>query len=149
MGGEEPQNEHTYIAWRSYHNDGNILEINTYIQNWYWGKILSERGKETSIRVGHRIKPTFRWCSGKELACQCHKCKKRRFYPQVRKIPCRRAQQSTPVFLPGEFHEQRSLAGYSPWGLKELDMTEHTHSQRNIKVVYFKSSLPKCTSLYR
>ena len=30
----------------------------------------------------------------------------------------------TPVFLPGEVHGQRSLAGYSPWGLKELDMTE-------------------------
>ena len=25
----------------------------------------------------------------------------------------------TPVFLPGEFHGQRSLAGYSPWGCKE------------------------------
>ena len=31
---------------------------------------------------------------------------------------------SNPVFLPGEFHGQRSLAGYSLWGLKELDMTE-------------------------
>ena len=28
----------------------------------------------------------------------------------------------TPVFLPGEFHGQRSLAGYSPWGRKESDM---------------------------
>ena len=32
----------------------------------------------------------------------------------------------TPVFLPGEFHGQRSLAGYSPQGLKESDMTEAT-----------------------
>ena len=31
---------------------------------------------------------------------------------------------TTPVSLPGEFHGQRSLAGYSPWGCKELDMTE-------------------------
>ena len=30
----------------------------------------------------------------------------------------------TPLFLPGEFHGQRSLAGYRPWVLKELDMTE-------------------------
>ena len=30
----------------------------------------------------------------------------------------------TPVFLPGELHGQRSLAGYSPWGRKELDTTE-------------------------
>ena len=32
--------------------------------------------------------------------------------------------------MPGEFHEQRSLAGHSPWGRKESDMTEqltHTH----------------------
>ena len=35
--------------------------------------------------------------------------------------------QPTLVFLPGEFHGQRSLAGYSPWGRKELDTTEHTH----------------------
>ena len=28
----------------------------------------------------------------------------------------------TSVFLPGEFLEQRSLAGYSPWGHKELDI---------------------------
>ena len=32
------------------------------------------------------------------------------------------------VFLPGESHGQRSLMGYSPWGLKESDMTEHKHS---------------------
>ena len=34
---------------------------------------------------------------------------------RVRKIPRRRAWQPTPVFLPGECHGQRSLAGYSPW----------------------------------
>jgi len=31
---------------------------------------------------------------------------------------CRRKWQPTPVFLPGESHGQRNLAGYSPWGLK-------------------------------
>ena len=31
-------------------------------------------------------------------------------------IPWRKAWQPTPAFLPGEFHGQRSLAGYSPWG---------------------------------
>ena len=36
----------------------------------------------------------------------------------VRKIPCRRKWQPTPVFLLGEPHGQRSLAGYSPWGRK-------------------------------
>ena len=33
---------------------------------------------------------------------------------------------SNPVFLPGESHGQRSLAGYSPWGHKESDMSEVT-----------------------
>jgi len=42
------------------------------------------------------------------------------------KIPWRRARQPTPVFLPGESHGQRSLAGYSPWGCKESDRTEVT-----------------------
>ena len=40
------------------------------------------------------------------------------------KIPWRRKQQPTPLFLPGELHGQRSLVGYSPWGYKELDRTE-------------------------
>ena len=37
--------------------------------------------------------------------------------------PLEREGQPTPVFLPGEFHGQRSLAGYSPWGHKKLDTT--------------------------
>ena len=39
------------------------------------------------------------------------------------------------VFLPGEFHGQRKLMGYSPWGRKELDMTElltHTHTHTRV-----------------
>ena len=39
----------------------------------------------------------------------------------------RRKWQPTPVFLPGEAHGQRSLAGYSPCGHEELDMTERLH----------------------
>ena len=46
------------------------------------------------------------------------------FNPWVRKIPWRREWLSTPVFLPEEFHGQRSLVGYSPWGHKESDTTE-------------------------
>ena len=38
--------------------------------------------------------------------------------------PWRRKCQPTPVFLPEESQGQRSLAGYSPWGPKELDTTE-------------------------
>ena len=49
--------------------------------------------------------------SGKEPACQCRRPKSGRFDPWVRKIPWRRAWQSTPVFLLGESYGQRSLAG--------------------------------------
>ena len=41
----------------------------------------------------------------------------------------KRKWQPTPVFLPGKSHGQRSLAGYSPWGLKESDTTELLHFQ--------------------
>ena len=44
----------------------------------------------------------------------------------VKKLPCRRKWQPTPVFLLGKSHGQRSLVGYSPWRHKELDMTEAT-----------------------
>ena len=51
-------------------------------------------------------------------------CRRPRFDSLVRKIPERREWQPTPVFLPGESHEQRSLVGYSPWGCKESEVTE-------------------------
>ena len=47
----------------------------------------------------------------------------------VGKIPWRRDWLPTPEFLPGEFHGQRNLAGYSPWDHKELDMTEQLSLQ--------------------
>ena len=68
----------------------------------------------------------------------CLQCWRPGFSPQVGKIPWRRDWLPTPVFLPGEFHGQRSMAGYNPWGFKELGMTEqltvsphqHFHKQR-------------------
>ena len=49
----------------------------------------------------------------------------------------RREWQPIPVFLPGEFHGQRSLAGYSPWGCKELDVTEQlTHNIQRIETQF-------------
>ena len=38
--------------------------------------------------------------------------------------PLEKEQQPTPIFLPGKFHGRWSLVGYSPWGHKELNMTE-------------------------
>ena len=46
--------------------------------------------------------------------------------PGSGRFPWRRAWQSTSGFLPGKFHGQRSLAGCSPWGHRELDKTEQT-----------------------
>jgi len=65
--------------------------------------------------------------SGKESAYQCRRHKKLRFAPWVRKIPQSRRWQPTPVFLPGKFHEQRSLVGYCPCSCKASDMPEHVY----------------------
>ena len=54
----------------------------------------------------------------------CLLCSRPGFGLWVGKILWRREWQPPPVFLPGEFHGQRSLVGYSPWGCQESDMTE-------------------------
>jgi len=43
--------------------------------------------------------------------------------PGLGRFPWKRKRQLTPVFWPGESHGQMDLAGYSPWGCKELDVT--------------------------
>ena len=53
--------------------------------------------------------------------------------PWVRKIPWRRKWQLIPVLLPGEFHGQQSLAGYSPRGCKELDANEQLNNNSSNK----------------
>ena len=40
--------------------------------------------------------------------------------------PLEKGTQPIPVFLPGEFHGQRSLVSYSPWGHNESDTTKRT-----------------------
>ena len=47
-----------------------------------------------------------------------------------REDPLEKEMQPTPVFSPGKSHGRRSLAGYSPWGRKESDMTEPFHYQK-------------------
>ena len=54
------------------------------------------------------------------------------------KIPWGRKWQPTPVLLPEKSYGQRSLAGYSPWGHKELDTTEKiTHIEWPSGCPYF------------
>ena len=86
---------------------------------WYWPQV------STLLSIG-KLLP--RWLSGKEPTCQWRRHKRPGFDPWVGKIPWRRKWQCAPVFLPGKFHGQKSLAVYSPWGQKESDMTESTHT---------------------
>ena len=62
------------------------------------------------------------------IRLQCRRHRRCRFDPWIGKIPWRRKWQPTPVFLPGEFHGQRSLVGYGPWGHKESDTTEQVNT---------------------
>ena len=76
-----------------------------------------------------------RWLNGKESACRCSRHRRCGFSPWVGKIPWRRKWQPTPVFLPGESHRQRSLAGYSPKGCKQSDTVEPlgTHKTSSLR----------------
>ena len=75
------------------------------------------------------------WLSRKESAYQS---RRRGFNTWVRKIPQRRKWQRTPVFLPGESHGWRRLAGYSPCGRKALNTAEqltfHFHDYFTVSV---------------
>ena len=102
------------------------------------GGFWAEEGHDLSLRF-NAIPSSFgengfpRWCSGKESTCLCRRLKRHGFDSWVGKIPWSRKWQPTPVFLPGKSHGQRNPVGYSPWGCKELDMTEHacTHHGEN------------------
>ena len=61
---------------------------------------------------------------GKESACNAEHPG---LIPGMGGFPGGGKWQPIPLFLPGNFHGQRSLAGYSPWSLKESDTTDHTH----------------------
>ena len=63
-----------------------------YPLQYSWASLVAQIGKESTCNVG-------------DLGS----------IPGLGRFPWRRAWQPTPVFLPGEFHGQRSLAGYSPW----------------------------------
>ena len=93
-----------------------------------WGCKESDTAERLSI-AQHLVTAKPHWgfprgSIGKEPACQCRRHKRYGFHPWVGKSHWSRKQQPTPIFLPGKFHGQRSLAGYNAWGLKELDTAE-------------------------
>ena len=90
------------------------------LSEWLFFLYCSERASQVATEV-------------KNLPANAGRCKRRGFNPWVGKIPWRRKWQPTPVFLPGEFHGQRSLVGYiqsmvsySWTQLKQLSIRAHT-----------------------
>ena len=106
-----------------------VLRLSLIHLCWFW-VIGQERVIVTDSKHNCRgIDASRRWPSGKESACQYRlntRCRRRRFDPWVDKIPWRTNWQPTAAFLPGNVHVQRNLVGYTSWGCKELDTTEHT-----------------------
>ena len=68
-----------------------------------------------------------RWCSDRESPCQCRR---------------QRRWQPPPVFLPGEPHGQRNLAGYSPWRCRGSDVTKRTPAGQFVCFCLFHLCLP-------
>ena len=131
------------------------MEAHGCLPRWGWGstevsdsrmdKKMEEKGrlelgKETQVRTKSRSRAPL-WINlaremlfpggsdDKESACNG----RLRFSPWVGKIPWRRKWLPTLVFLPGEFHEQKSLVGYSPRDHKEADWTNFTSLVREEK----------------
>ena len=94
------------------------------------------RSRRAGADEGHTILCTLltqylglpRWLSSKESICQCRRHQSCEFNSWVGKIQWRIKWQPAPVFLPGKFHGQRSLVGYSLQGHKRVRhdlVTEH------------------------
>ena len=102
----------------------NLRPRNSYHSSSSTNKTLSLFGGSLFASHYHIIwPPTIGFpggTSGKEPSCQCGRCKRRGFVTWVGKIPWRRKWQLNPIFLPGKFHGQRSLAGYSLWSRKRV-----------------------------
>ena len=79
--------------------------------------------------------------SGKETACQCRTCKRCRLIPGSGRSLGEGLGKPTSVFLPGESHGQRSLAGCSPSGHKESDTTEATYHAHACRLTSTKNKL--------
>ena len=107
------------VDWPPYGSSptsGSHYSGNTHRWKHVLGTFLQSRNRsQTCSALTHQW---LKWC-------RIHlQCRRPGFDPWFRKIPWRRKWLLFPVFLPGEFHRQRILGGYIPWGHKELDTTE-------------------------
>ena len=82
-----------------------------------------------------------RVCQGAQQQRICLPSGRHCFNPCVTKIPWRRKWKPFPIFLPGKFHGQRSLAGHSPGGLEELHTIQQLNSSCNQSHHYVASML--------
>ena len=76
---------------------------------------------------------TLRWHSGTEPTGQCRRCRRG---AGSGKSPGSGKWQPTPESLPKEFHGQKSPVGYSSWGHKDSDRTEHVHAHTHTYTAY-------------
>ena len=117
-----------------------LFTLTQMIEIYMIKKMIFERWAVSFAHCVRGLQGLTRGFSGKESSSQCWRCQRCIFDAWVQKIPWRRAWQPTQIFLPRESHEQRSLAGYSPWGHKELNPTEwlsrhaHNGSSGNLRV---------------
>ena len=94
--------------------------------SWH-GSQISPKPPIHEIKVGTKISAFHDLAAessqvrrGKESTCPCRRRKRCGFNPRVGKMPWSGKWQSTPVFLAGESHGQRSPVGYSPWSHRRV-----------------------------
>ena len=110
--------------------------FHTWYYTWCFNAILPNL---STLSLSHRVHKTvlyfisiFKWVYRTQVEKYirgsdgkiCLQCGRSWLDPTIRKIHWRRKWQLTPVFLPGEFHGERSLTVYSSSGYKELYMSE-------------------------
>ena len=108
------------VSCRACRKSENSIKILT-LKRCVSGKKQCQKGRKTRRHL-HYIRQTLPWWLRWERTYL--QCRRPGFSPWVGKIPWRREWLPTPVFLPGEFHGQRNLVGYSPWCRKKSDLTE-------------------------
>ena len=146
------------LAWRIPGTGEPVGLLSMGSQNQTWLKRLSSsssKKRQARVKVslsGYSCQNSYfvmhYWLlgggsDGKKSSCDAIEPE---FDPWVRKMPWRKEWLPTPAFLPGEFHGQRNLAGYSPRGCKELDTAEqlsHTDCLVLINISFMSVSLAK------
>ena len=108
-----------------------------------WDRKETDTTEELTFSLSMHILSFPDGASG-EATCQCRRHRRYGFSPWFGKIPWSRKWQLTPVFLPVKFQEQRSLAGYSPWGSRVSQIQLSTHIYTQCMYYHFHNLVNKC-----